>query len=159
VRYVAVDLVKWNPEIVVADVTSLPFPDGDFDFVVCFNVLCAVAEDIQAVSEMGRVCKEGGSVVLSEAILRDSAGEPVERTVEFGGPDKERHASLRYYGRDFASRFSQPGLHFVEDRYALDLPQDTITRYGLSRRVIYTATKQLVRNTSSHPTPMAGSQC
>lgn len=43
-------------------ITSLPFKDGEFDLVCAFDVVEHVEEDRLAISELHRVCKQGGYV-------------------------------------------------------------------------------------------------
>lgn len=49
----------------VADACRLPFPDGQFDKVVCTGVLMHVANDLDAVRELIRVLRPGGLLVCS----------------------------------------------------------------------------------------------
>jgi len=53
-----------NPEI-VADAHALPFADGEFETVLCTEVLEHVKNPFQVVSELRRVLKPGGMLVLS----------------------------------------------------------------------------------------------
>ena len=48
----------------VSDVTNLPFNDGEFNAVVCFDVLEHVADQQKAVLEMVRVTKPKGKVIV-----------------------------------------------------------------------------------------------
>lgn len=51
---------------VVADIRNLPFRNGIFDKVLCAGVLSYIPEGTEiAVSELVRVCKTGGDVVIS----------------------------------------------------------------------------------------------
>ena len=50
------------------DATALPFVDGSFDIVVCRSSLHHFPDPAQAVAEMGRVCRPGGRVVVSDMI-------------------------------------------------------------------------------------------
>ena len=43
----------------------MPFPDGTFDAVVCFQVIEHVRDDAAFVAELGRVVKSGGSLILT----------------------------------------------------------------------------------------------
>ena len=49
-----------------ADLTSLPFPDSSFDFVVSNGVLMHIPELEKALSELARVLKPNGILVLNE---------------------------------------------------------------------------------------------
>lgn len=49
----------------VGDVTKIPFPRGFFDAVVCMDVLEHLDEPWKATSELMRVTKKGGSVIVS----------------------------------------------------------------------------------------------
>jgi 2-polyprenyl-3-methyl-5-hydroxy-6-metoxy-1,4-benzoquinol methylase len=51
--------------LTVADVQELPFEDGAFDVVVCFEVLEHLDEAERAVKEFARVLAKGGFVVVS----------------------------------------------------------------------------------------------
>jgi SAM-dependent methyltransferase len=48
-----------------ADLTRLPYPDGTFDKVLCISTIEHVAEDGQAMVELGRVLKRGGRLLLT----------------------------------------------------------------------------------------------
>ncbi len=47
------------------DATSLPFADASFDVVICSEVLEHIPDDKQAVFELTRVLKPGGTLVVS----------------------------------------------------------------------------------------------
>jgi SAM-dependent methyltransferase len=83
----------------VADVESLPFADGDFDAVMCNNVLYHVPDRDRALAELARVLRPGGRFVgiygfadhLQE--LWDAIGDPWDPD-DFGcasGAELERH--------------------------------------------------------------------
>jgi ubiquinone/menaquinone biosynthesis C-methylase UbiE len=50
------------------DAHALPFPCADFDTVVCTFSLCAIPDEHQAVSEMTRVLRPGGLLLLADHI-------------------------------------------------------------------------------------------
>jgi SAM-dependent methyltransferase len=54
--------VEWRQ----ADVTQLPFNDGEFDLVTCKAMLHHVAEPAVVIAEMRRVCRQGGYVVATD---------------------------------------------------------------------------------------------
>lgn len=55
-------------ELRVADATALPYEDASFDTVVCTYSLCAIPDPAAAISEMRRVLRPGGRVLLSEHV-------------------------------------------------------------------------------------------
>jgi ubiquinone/menaquinone biosynthesis C-methylase UbiE len=58
-----------------ADALALPFPDASFDTVVCTFSLCAVPDERRAVSEMNRVLRPHGLLLLADHIA--GAARPV----------------------------------------------------------------------------------
>ena len=49
-----------------ADATKLPFENGTFDVVISFHSLHHIARPVAALSEMFRVCRLGGKVLISD---------------------------------------------------------------------------------------------
>ena len=47
------------------DALSLPFPDGEFDRIVCAEVLEHIHHDVDAIKEMVRVLRPGGTLAIS----------------------------------------------------------------------------------------------
>lgn len=54
--------------LVEADVTALPFPDDYFDTSVATCVFCSVADPIAGLTELGRVTKPDGQILLLEHV-------------------------------------------------------------------------------------------
>ncbi|MEE9387727.1 MAG: class I SAM-dependent methyltransferase [Paracoccaceae bacterium] len=52
------------------DARSLDFPDNSFDTVVAMHVLSVVPEPEKVMSEIARVCKPGGKVVITNHFVR-----------------------------------------------------------------------------------------
>lgn len=57
-----------NVELLEADVTHLPFTEGSFDLVGCARVLHHVPHPEYAVSELARVLREGGHILVLDQI-------------------------------------------------------------------------------------------
>lgn len=55
-----------------ADAHALPFDNASFDTVVCTFGLCAIPDTDQAVSEMHRVLRPGGSLILVDHVASTS---------------------------------------------------------------------------------------
>ena len=69
----AIDALGSDPRIHVTlgDALALPFPDGYFDTVVCVRVLHHFADPAPVVAELGRVVRDGGTLVLEYANKRN----------------------------------------------------------------------------------------
>lgn len=100
---------------VEADLTSLPFVDNRFDYVICSHVLEHVPDDISALREILRVLKPRGAALLlvPESIdggLPDEDPSVVtaeEREARFGQWDH-----VRLYTRElFSTRLEGVGFH------------------------------------------------
>jgi ubiquinone/menaquinone biosynthesis C-methylase UbiE len=62
-----------------ADAHQLPFDDASFDTVVCTFGLCAIPDHTQAITEMTRVLRPDGRLILVDHIQSSS---PVARAVQ-----------------------------------------------------------------------------
>lgn len=56
-----------NIEFVEGDANGLSFNEGEFDLVLCHQVLQHVADPVGMLQEMNRVCKSGGIIAAREA--------------------------------------------------------------------------------------------
>ena len=54
-----------NAHVVLGDVSSLPFMDGAFDLVCALDIIEHVEDDDGALSELVRVAKQGGTLLIS----------------------------------------------------------------------------------------------
>jgi ubiquinone/menaquinone biosynthesis C-methylase UbiE len=65
------------------DAHELPFADGSFDTVVCTLGLCSIPDDRRAVSEMARVLRPGGRLLLLDHVRAASGPvRAVQRALE-----------------------------------------------------------------------------
>ena len=53
------------------DARTLDYPDGHFDMVVAMHLVSVVPEPERVVSEMARVCKPGGKVLITNHFARE----------------------------------------------------------------------------------------
>jgi ubiquinone/menaquinone biosynthesis C-methylase UbiE len=66
-----------------ADAQSLPFDDASFDTVVCTFGLCAIPDHTKAITEMTRVLRPGGRLILVDHIESTSrVARGVQRVLE-----------------------------------------------------------------------------
>ena len=101
------------------DALALPFADGEFDRIVAAEVLEHVPADIQAIAELVRVLRPGGTMAVSvprwfpEIVnwklsdeYHDVEGGHIRIYTEEELTDKVTKAGLRFTGKDYAH-----GLH------------------------------------------------
>ena len=62
---IAKETLGENAEIKIASANSIPFPDQHFDLAMCIEVLEHIEDDDFAASEIARILKPGGKLVLS----------------------------------------------------------------------------------------------
>jgi ubiquinone/menaquinone biosynthesis C-methylase UbiE len=66
--------------------SAMPFKDGTFDFTFCQAAFKNFSEPVQAIAEMYRVMKPGGTAVIAD-MRRDASAEEIEREVNGMGLD------------------------------------------------------------------------
>lgn len=116
------------------DITSIPFPDESFDWLICSHVLEHVLDDGAAMSEIRRVLKPDGVALLQHPIdarrpttYEDpSITDPADRSRVFGQCDH-----VRIYGQDFVGRLTKAGFDVTEVRYREQLPDEVVERCRL----------------------------
>ncbi len=78
-----------------ADINALPFADRSFDKVVAGNVIHLLDNPMTALSELNRVCKDGGMLIIPTYMNKDDKG----RTSGFAG-------AVGKAGADFKRQFT-----------------------------------------------------
>ena len=58
-----------------ADITALPYPDGSFDKVVAGNVIHLLDHPLAALSELNRVCKDDGVLIIPTYMNKNAQGK------------------------------------------------------------------------------------
>ena len=134
-------------EVLRADLTDLPLPDGTFDGVVAGEVLEHIEAEGQALSEVARVLRPGGVLVLSVPA----------HPAWFGASDRWAGHVRRYTRASLADAIGDAGLELVRvrpwgfpmsalyhrlvyDRRAADLATDG-REHRLAKRILGAALK------------------
>ena len=112
-------------EISAGNAEALPFPDDSFDAVISTLVLCSVADQRQALAEIGRVLRPGGRLVLIEHVRGDGllgaaqdALAPLHRLIAGGcSPNRRTAAAVR-----------DAGFELDEERFPLAGNPNVLTR-------------------------------
>ncbi|MFL5256507.1 MAG: class I SAM-dependent methyltransferase [Rhodopila sp.] len=112
------------------DITNLPLADESYDVAIANHVLEHIDDDRQALRELFRVLRPGGTALLTVPLnpTRETTYEdasiitPAARNAHFNAPDHRR-----YYGLDFANRLAEAG--FTVETFRLPPPVEV--RYGL----------------------------
>ena len=86
-----------------ADITARPYPDGCFDKVVAGNVIHLLDHPLTALSELNRVCKDGGTLIIPTYMNKDDQGKTSAFASTGGkaGADFKRQFTAESYRRFF----------------------------------------------------------
>ena len=93
-----------------ASVLDLPFPNGTFDLVTSFDVIyhLAVANDVQALRELGRVLRPGGTLLVRVPAIEQLRSEH----------DAAVHTRQRYSLEELRQKVVDAGLTVTRATYA-----------------------------------------
>ena len=86
-----------------ADITALPCPDSSFDKVVAANVIHLLDNPLAAISELNRVCKDGGMLIIPTYMNKDAKGKTsgFAGAVGKAGADFKRQFTVESYKQFF----------------------------------------------------------
>ena len=86
-----------------ADITALSYPDGSFDKVVAGNVIHLLDNPMTALSELNRVCKDGGMLIIPTYMNKDDKGKTngFSDAVGMAGADFKREFTMESYRQFF----------------------------------------------------------
>jgi len=134
-NYITADL--HNPSAMVKmDVTNIPYPDENFDIIICNHVLEHVPDDKKAMSEFYRILKKNGWAVLLVPLT--DMGTTYEdfsivtddgRAKAFGQWDH-----VRKYGRDYIERLKSAGFDVISAKLDELVTTEEIERMCLKER-------------------------
>lgn len=116
------------------DLTALDMPDGSVDIVFCNHVLEHVSDHSRALSELHRVIRKGGRLVISfpvdwelDEMIEDKNAQVEERLKRFG-----QHDHFRLFGKDSGSMLENAGFE-VDTIDLKDMPDDIVPVTGPSK--------------------------
>lgn len=95
--YVTADLNSVNVDR-KEDLTKMSFSDNSFDFIYASHVLEHIKNDLEALSEIRRVLREGGVAIIPVPIIG-------EKTIEYLEPNPHECGHVRCPGEDYYERY------------------------------------------------------
>jgi SAM-dependent methyltransferase len=101
---------RQRARLAVASTDAIPFADNTFDLVTSFDVICQLDSpaDEQALSEMARVLKPGGLLLVRTPALQ----------MLYGSHDRTLHTKHRYSTGEMSRKMQSAGLRVVQATYA-----------------------------------------
>ena len=102
-----------------ANILRLSYPNGRFDTVVAANVIHLLDEPYQALSELERVCKPGGKIIIPTYMNQTDKGKTngVSGAIGKAGADFKREFTLDTYKQFFADAgYTDAGYVLCEGR-------------------------------------------
>lgn len=112
--YVSADLMMKGVDV-KCDITSLPFEDKKFDFIVACHVMEHIKDDLKGLSELKRVLKPQGIAILAVPILS-------QKTIEYPEPNPNEWNHVRCPGEDYFDRYYN-FFSSVEKYFSADFPE------------------------------------
>ncbi len=90
-----------NVEIRSADILKLPFPDESFDVVIAANVIHLLDDPYKALSELDRVCRPGGKLIIPTYVNKEKA-KGFDKTIDKAGANFRQDFTYESYRTFFA---------------------------------------------------------
>jgi SAM-dependent methyltransferase len=130
-EYVTTDLSADSD--VTADITSLPFPDGRWDALLCSHVLEHVTDDNQAMRELRRVLSPDGKAII---LVPRRPGAPTDEDPTVTDPEARQlrfgqHDHVRMYGDDLEDRLRAAGFQHLRRIQPTSFTPEQMLRYRL----------------------------
>lgn len=83
------------------NLTALSFPDESFDYVLCWGVLMHIPEVHKAVSELSRVLKKGGTLIISEINVNSLQSITMDTLKRILSKKSKAEATATYAGTEY----------------------------------------------------------
>jgi len=118
----------------VIDITKIKYSDNSFDLIICSHVISVVNDDIKALSELYRVLKKGGLLILMEHIYKDLETTVEDRSIKTDEGRIKLYGQsylARLYGNDFSKRVIGIGFQVEKHDHSITIPSSEITKYAL----------------------------
>ena len=92
-----------NVTVEKANILSLPYPDQSFDKVIAANVIHLLDDPYAALSELSRVCRKEGILIIPTYVNSEKKGSPssFSKTVGKAGADFKRQFTYENYKKFF----------------------------------------------------------
>lgn len=142
--------VDLNPNLATLqmDITDLKFPDKTFDFIICSHVLGHIPDEKKALSEMYRVLKSEGKLLLLS--LMDLSAKVTLENINNDTPEKKLQAYgefdlQRLYGLDFEERIQSDEVSVEKIDYRNNFDKEERQKMSLGngeREIIFQVTKR-----------------
>ena len=109
-----------NASFEYADILHLDYPDESFDKVVAANVIHLLDEPLKALSELDRVCRKGGLIIIPTYMNRekgDGKTSGFATAVGKAGADFKRQFTFSGYQQFFAEAgYKDASFKMIEGR-------------------------------------------
>jgi SAM-dependent methyltransferase len=133
--YTTTDLLSPLADV-KADICNLPFPDNEYDIILCNHVLEHIPDDTKAMQELYRVLKPGGMAILqipqdlarTTTFADNSIVDQKERARIFGQYDH-----VRIYGLDYFDKLRSIGFNVIEEDYTSKIESTLVEKYCLAK--------------------------
>ena len=126
------------------DLTATTYHDSSFDFILCSHVLEHIPNDQQAMAEMYRILKPGGTTIIQVPLQDTPTYEnpdiitAKERLIHFGQSDH-----VRIYGLDIKERLETAGFQIHVEKCSDIFSAREIDYYGLDKtEILFVGYKQ-----------------
>ena len=131
VSFIKKQAISSNIHFEEMDITNLRFSDSSFDLIVCSDVLEHIHDDELAFSELARVLRNGGTLILTVPFLSDSnvnvhrrfhhehAGYTSQRILDLCVRNSLAVEKEEFYSHSLSNRMSSISCRMLTNKYAL----------------------------------------